>query len=91
MARFTREDLLKIAELSALDLLTDEVDVFADQLHTVLEYTQELARAAISHEDDGVRAINVFREDKPLRRDATPLTSNSPQFEDHYFIVPKIL
>ncbi len=35
--------------------------------------------------------MNVFREDVVSKTDATPIISQAPEHEAHYFVVPTIL
>jgi aspartyl-tRNA(Asn)/glutamyl-tRNA(Gln) amidotransferase subunit C len=91
MATFTREELLKVAELSLLKLDESEITLFAEQLKTILEYTEELANADISNAQEPTRAFNVFREDKVMKFESEPLLANSPEREEQYFVLPQIL
>ncbi len=91
MATFTREELLKVAELSLLKLDESEVTLFAEQLKTILEYTDELANADISNAQEPTRTFNVFREDKVIKFESEPLLANSPEREEQYFVLPQIL
>lgn len=91
MSTFTKEELLRIAELSALKLEDHEIDAFVVQLKTVLDYASELSACAITQEQECVRNINVFRDDKVVVKDPAAILAIAPQTEDSYFVVPAIL
>jgi aspartyl-tRNA(Asn)/glutamyl-tRNA(Gln) amidotransferase subunit C len=92
MVSFDKEELLKIAKLSKLELDENEITTFASHLKTVLDYTSQLDN--VKHQDvtfDRSYKINVFREDKVVPTDSKPLLEQAPQKKDPYFEVPKIL
>ena len=91
MSTFTKEELLRVAELSALKLEEKEIEAFVVQLKTVLDYTAELSACSITQEQECVRNINVFRDDKVVVKDPSAILAIAPQVEDSYFVVPAIL
>lgn len=91
MIQFTKEELLKIAELSLLKLDDHELDTFVGQLQQILNYTRELANVDTSREQEPIRTVNVFREDKAIKKDPDALLANAPQSEEQYFVLPQIL
>ncbi|PCI74123.1 Asp-tRNA(Asn)/Glu-tRNA(Gln) amidotransferase GatCAB subunit C [Candidatus Dependentiae bacterium] len=91
MATFTKEELLKIAELSLLKLDEKEIALFAGQLKTIIEYTEELANADVSNAQEPNLPFNVFREDKVVKFEADQLLDNAPDREDQYFVMPQII
>lgn len=42
MAKLTRDDILKLAQLARLDLTDDEVAEFGDELSAILQYVEQL-------------------------------------------------
>ena len=86
-----KEELLRIAELSALKLEDKEIEVFVSQLKTVLDYTQQLSLCPATQEHESMRNVNVFRDDKVVVKDPALILSIAPQVEDSYFVVPAIL
>lgn len=42
MAKLTREDVLKLAQLARLDLTDDEVEEFSSELSAILQYVEKL-------------------------------------------------
>ena len=92
MVSFEKEELLKIAKLSELQLDDDEIKNFAQQLKTVLEYASQLEN--VKHQEtffDRSYNVNVFREDKVKPTDSEPILDQAPKEKDTYFEVPKIL
>ncbi|MBL4587849.1 Asp-tRNA(Asn)/Glu-tRNA(Gln) amidotransferase subunit GatC [Candidatus Babeliales bacterium] len=91
MATFTKEELLKVAKLSLLKLDDKEIELFAGQLQTIIEYTEELANADIRNTQEPHLPFNVFREDKVVKFEADLLLDNAPDREDQYFVMPQII
>jgi aspartyl-tRNA(Asn)/glutamyl-tRNA(Gln) amidotransferase subunit C len=91
MVKFSKEELLKLADLSALKLYEDEVDDFVLQIQKLLEYTEELENVVISTEVLPTRNVNVFREDEVIKFDSKKILAQAPKQKDGFFVVPKIL
>lgn len=91
MVQFDTEELLKIAELSALRLDEDEVGAFCKQLKILLEYIEELQEVTVTQGLEPTRNINVFREDKIVITDSQPLINQAPVLDGTSIVVPKII
>ena len=91
MATFTKEELLRIAELSALKLEEKEIEPFVTGLQSVLSYAQQLEQCVTTHDQGSVKSINVFRDDKAMQKDSSLILELAPQKEESYFVVPAIL
>ncbi|MBU1008119.1 Asp-tRNA(Asn)/Glu-tRNA(Gln) amidotransferase subunit GatC [Candidatus Dependentiae bacterium] len=91
MIDFSKEELLKLAQLSSLKLYDDEIEYLREQLQKTLDYTEELAQFETKLEHEAVKTINVFREDKAIQKDSAPLLAQAPATKETYFVVPKIL
>lgn len=91
MVKFDKEELLKLADLSALKLYDDEIDDLVNQIQKLLEYTEELENVQLSTEALPVRNVNVFREDEIIKFDSKKILNQAPQQKDGFFVVPKIL
>ncbi|MEW6126557.1 MAG: Asp-tRNA(Asn)/Glu-tRNA(Gln) amidotransferase subunit GatC [Acidobacteriota bacterium] len=94
----TREDVLKIAELSRLELTNDEVEAFTVQLGSILEHIDKLNE--LDTTDIEPMSHNVMSGDSnaALRNDLVRpslgqqiATANAPDAEDGYFKVPKVI
>ncbi len=91
MVTFDKEELLKIAKLSALKLDDDEIETFARELRQVLEYTSELEAVEPPQTLEVQTNVNVFREDKLRPCDPESVLEGAPERKDSFFSVPKIL
>lgn len=91
MTQFTKEDLLGIAKLSALELNDAEIELLTKQVGSIIAYVDQLQEVDTTLAADAVRNQNVFREDVVLPSNADAVLSQAPQREDRYFVVPKIL
>lgn len=96
MTQIQRDDIQKLASLSALTVTGDESDALAAQLTTILEYVEQLN----SVDTEGVEPTyqvtgleNVMREDVVidygLDRDA--LLANAPEQQDGQIRVRRVL
>ena len=93
--KISKEEIIHVAELARLDMDDVAVDTFADQIGSILEYVDTLARVDTRGVKPTTHAIfmnNAFREDaekEHLDRDAA--LSNAPEKEDGNFIVPRVI
>ncbi|HEX4219337.1 MAG TPA: Asp-tRNA(Asn)/Glu-tRNA(Gln) amidotransferase subunit GatC [Acidimicrobiales bacterium] len=93
--RLTRADVLHVAGLARLHLSDEELDLFTEQLATVLDHAADVASLDLAGVDPTAHPLpvaNVFRPDE-LRPslDRDELLSQAPSVEDHRFRVPRIL
>lgn len=91
MVKFDKEELIKLADLSALKVYDNEIDNLVNQIQKLLDYIEELNKVKLSREASPTRNVNVFREDKAIKFDSTPLLKQAPKIKDGFFVVPKIL
>lgn len=91
MINVTKEEIVKLAKLSAITLTDQEIEHLRAQLVKTIRYTQQLEKFETETEHDTVQNINVFREDKAVTRDSSDLLEAAPQISKTYFVVPKIL
>jgi len=96
MAKLTRDDVLKLAELSRLRLTDDEVDRLIGELSQILDYVETLDSIDISglaptYQVTGLK--NVFREDevKDYGYRTEQLLKNAPAVQDGQFKVKRVL
>ncbi|MBW1750367.1 MAG: Asp-tRNA(Asn)/Glu-tRNA(Gln) amidotransferase subunit GatC [Deltaproteobacteria bacterium] len=91
----SKKDVTYVANLAHLTLEESDLDTFAQQIGTILEYVNTLNQvdttgvAATSH---AIFLNNAFREDDPkphLGQDKS--LANAPEDENGHFIVPKII
>ncbi len=91
MTQFTKQDLLGIAKLSALELNDAEITLLTEQIGSIISYVDQLQKANITTVADAVRNQNIFRDDIVQPGNADAVIAQAPQREDRYFVVPKIL
>lgn len=91
MADFNREDLLKVAKLSALELNENEIELFGNQLKQVLGFIDQIREVKVDQKVEQVRNENIFRDDVAVPTNPSEIIKLAPKHQESYFIVPKIL
>lgn len=91
MIKLDKNELLKIAELSALKLNENELELFAQQLQTILNYTKELDQVKLTDKITLTKNANFFRKDIAKQQDSKPLLELAPKRKNGYFVIPKVL
>ena len=89
------EQILKVSELSRIDLTENEKSEFLKQLSDIVSYVDkigEMDTENIQPADHIVELKNIFRG----KRQGDPISISdiqtmAPSFEDGYFIVPQII
>jgi aspartyl-tRNA(Asn)/glutamyl-tRNA(Gln) amidotransferase subunit C len=91
MAKITKEEVLKIAKMSHLELHDDEIPALLQQLDDVLSYAERVKEVSGVSQEAPVRNINVMRDDVAVPSDPEKLLAQAPEREGSYFVVPAIL
>jgi aspartyl-tRNA(Asn)/glutamyl-tRNA(Gln) amidotransferase subunit C len=93
--KITKEEVLHVAHLARLDINDADVDRFAGQIGTILDYVDTLKKvdttgvAATSH---AITLTNAFREDEEQGHlDPQDALMNAPEKDDGAFTVPKVI
>jgi len=86
MAKLTREDVLKLARLSRLELTEAEIDEFRGELSEILQYVEQLQGVDVSDlkpTNQVTGLTNVFRKDEIRDYGYQPaeLLKNVPQVQ----------
>ncbi len=88
-----RETVLKVAELARLKLTEEEIELFSKQLKDILDFVNTMNEV----DTENVEPFVLESETTPMREDKVGPTlpreeieKNAPQFEDGYFVVPRI-
>ncbi len=93
--RITASDAAYVARLARLDLTEEEIDLYAEQLGTVLDYAAHVAAidtAGVPPTAHPLPLTNVLRPDQPgPSLDREEVLSMAPDPEDGRFRVPRIL
>ena len=90
----TIKDVEHVAKLSRLALSQEEMEKFAPQLNSILEYVDELNKVdttGVEPMAHSIKISNVMREDE-VKQDFSreEMLKNAPEEEDGFFKVPKI-
>ncbi|TET07067.1 Asp-tRNA(Asn)/Glu-tRNA(Gln) amidotransferase subunit GatC [Candidatus Dependentiae bacterium] len=91
MTQISREEILKIAGLSKIELPENEIDVMSKQLQDVLTYAHCVCDIAAEIILSPQKNINVFREDVISPNDAQLIMTQAPESVQNYFVVPIVL
>ncbi len=91
----TEQEVLHVAKLARINLSSQEVAKFANQLGDIIGYVQKLNKLDTTDVQPTAHAVplkNVFREDK-ARQGIKPeeALKNAPDKEDNFFRVPRVL
>jgi aspartyl-tRNA(Asn)/glutamyl-tRNA(Gln) amidotransferase subunit C len=93
--KITREEVLHVAHLARLDIDDADVDRFADQIGTILDYVDTLKQVdttGVTATSHATSLTNAFREDKEMDHlDPEASLANAPEKDDGAFVVPKII
>lgn len=95
-AKLTRDDVLKLARLSRLSLTDEEVDQFAAEITTILQYVEQLQTVDLSTYEPTSQVTgltNVTRPDVEKSYGVTPeeLLKNAPATEGGHIKVKRML
>ena len=96
MAQLTREDILKLAQLSRIGLTEAEVDEFAKELNEILKYVEQLSTvdtANLGPTSQVTGLTNVTRPDtiKEYGYQAHDLLKNVPHTEGDLIKVKRMI
>lgn len=96
MSKLSRDDILKLARLSRLELTDQEVEQFRVELADVLDYAQQLQQIDLdavepTYQVTGLK--DVMRADELVDYQAKPadLMKNAPAVEGDHFKVKRML
>lgn len=96
MSKLSRDDVLKLAQLSRLDLTDDEIDEFTGEISEILQYVEMLQDAdvvGLEPTSQVTGLTNVTRTDDVIDYGYTPkeLLKNLPEQQDGQIKVRKVL
>ncbi len=96
MAKLTRDDVLKLAQLARLQLSDEEIEEFIGELSAILQYVEQLQSVdttglAATNQVTGL--TNVFREDELQDYGYQPdaLLKNVPAVQDRQIKVKRMI
>ncbi|MGE0206575.1 MAG: Asp-tRNA(Asn)/Glu-tRNA(Gln) amidotransferase subunit GatC [Candidatus Babeliales bacterium] len=91
MTKITKQELLKIAQISQLRLDEADIEPLIKQIQDVLTYAERVQEVAEDIQMPSTQNINVLREDMIVTTVAQPLLDLAPEREEDYYVVPKII
>ncbi|GAB6078764.1 Asp-tRNA(Asn)/Glu-tRNA(Gln) amidotransferase subunit GatC [Hydrogenobaculum acidophilum] len=88
----SKEEVVKIAKLSRLELKEDEVEFFASQMKNILEFVNKLNEVSELLLEEEYKTSTPLREDEPEPSlDVEKVLLNAPSRRLNMFEVPKIV
>ena len=91
MAKVTKEEIKKIAELTKVSFKDEELEGIMQQFNDVISYAERVVQIAQQAEINSVKNINADRADIVIPTDSSKILAQAPAGEDNYFVVPKFL
>lgn len=93
--KITKEEVLHVAHLARLDIAEADVDRFAGQIDTILDYVDTLKKvdtAGVVATSHAISQTNAFREDEVQGQLAPEQAlANAPEKDNGAFVVPKVI
>jgi aspartyl-tRNA(Asn)/glutamyl-tRNA(Gln) amidotransferase subunit C len=91
----TKDEVVKLAQLSRIALTEAEVEKFQKDLSTVLDYVEELKKVDVEGLEEVSQVtglVNVQRDDKPVTAENhQEIFSQAPEMKDGFYKVKAIL
>ncbi len=91
MTRISKEEVKKIAQMSALELRDDEIESVMKRLEEVLNYAARVTQVAADAQELSSKNSNIFREDIARKADRDAILERAPECEDNFYVVPSII
>ncbi|MCF7899965.1 Asp-tRNA(Asn)/Glu-tRNA(Gln) amidotransferase subunit GatC [Candidatus Babeliales bacterium] len=90
--KINRDEVIKLGVIARIALKDDEIDGLVRQLQDVLDYAECVKTVAGETDDQpSNKNVNFFREDVVIPTHSEVILQRSPEREENYFVVPKIL
>jgi aspartyl-tRNA(Asn)/glutamyl-tRNA(Gln) amidotransferase subunit C len=92
MNKITKDDILKLAKLSQIDIDINEIDDLYTKINSVLEYASLVEDIAKNKEFIySSQFINITRKDTIESFNSDNILNEAPEKDGRYFVVPKIV
>jgi aspartyl-tRNA(Asn)/glutamyl-tRNA(Gln) amidotransferase subunit C len=95
--KLTQEEIKHIAELARLELSTEELTKYGQQLSAILSYIDQLREVDVKGVEPTAQVtglVNVWREDKIIdcpEAEREAALKEAPELEDHQIKVKRVL
>ena len=95
MTKISPADVRKVAHLARLELPSDQIEIYTEQLQEILSYIdqlQEIDTQNVPPTTRAVEVVNAMREDLvEVNCSREDILNQAPHREGDFFRVPKIL
>lgn len=92
MEKITKEEIIKLAQMSKISISDNEIPVLLEKIDAVLTYASSLNKLVKDNAQSSMPFnINVMRDDIIIPTDPEPLLRLAPVRQDNYYVVPVIL
>lgn len=91
MTKISQEELLKLAAISFIEFVQEDIVPLQHQIQAVLSYAVRVQEVARDVQDVSQQRVNVFREDVIIKTDSHEILQCAPDQLENYFVVPKII
>lgn len=92
MTKISRDDLLKLAQISYIKIEEQHIDRLAQEIGDVLSYASILQKVAKDkHPEQLPQNCNIMREDFVQKTNSEEILALAPERQENYFVVPVIL
>lgn len=96
MAKLSREDILKLAQLARLELTEAEIEEYTEELSAILQYVEQLndvdvAGLAPTHQVTGLTDVTREDEIKDYGYQPADLLKNVPAVQDGQIKVKRMI
>jgi aspartyl-tRNA(Asn)/glutamyl-tRNA(Gln) amidotransferase subunit C len=96
MGKLSRDDVLKLAQLSRLSLTDDEITEYSEELSEILQYVEQLQQIDVSDLEPTNQVsglTNVTRNDELIDYGYEPLSllTNVPDVQDNQVKVKRMI
>ena len=95
MAKVTKEDVLRTADLARIVITDEEANMYSEQLTEILMFAdkiKEINTEGVTPTTNGNAVTNVLRDDEPKQWDnRDQALDNAPELEAKQFKVPAIM
>ena len=91
MIKISKDEALKIAEMTRVSLRENEIPSMLKHLQDVLSYAERVKEVAADIEEPSNKNVNVFREDVVVKSDNEQILSQAVEREENFFVVPVII
>lgn len=91
MTKISKEEVLKLAAISQIEIKPEEIDQVTRQLEEVLSYAARVKEIAADTQELSPKNVNVIREDLVKPTDPELVRAQAPEREQDFFVVPAVL